>query len=287
MNYSSPSPVNLLALDNNSMSFARIYAIFLRQVFLIKSNPTRLASIFLSLIVNIVQWGFISEYLGSLGQSTFSFITVILGAIILWEFVSRTQQGIMRGFLEDIWSQNFINYFASPLEIREYLGGLVLTSIATSIFGFGVMIFIAGLAFGYNLFKIGMVLLPFMFVLFVFGIAVGVFISAIIFRLGPSAEWLGWPIPLVLSIFSGVYYPISTLPHPLQVVAKLMPPCYVFESVRSILSTGRFSPGLTMNLLIGASLAVIYLFMMYKFFITIYRHNLRNGAIARFNAEAL
>ena len=269
------------------MSLTRVYAIFLRQVFLIKSNPTRLATIFLWVIVDIVQWGFISEYLGSLGQATFSFITVILGAIILWEFVIRTQQGLMRGFLEDIWSQNFINYFASPLEIREYLGGLVLTSIATSIFGFGVMVFIAGLAFGYNFFKIGMVLLPFMLVLFVFGIAVGVFISAIIFRLGPSAEWLGWPIPLVLSIFSGVYYPISTLPPSLQVVARLMPPCYVFESLRSILSNGSFSPGLTLNLLIGASLAIVDLYVTYTFFIVIYRHNLRNGAIGRFNAEAL
>ena len=269
------------------MSLTRIYAISLRQLFLLKSNPTRLSSIFLALIVNIVQWGFISEFLGSLGESTFSFITVILGAIILWEFLSRTQQGIMRGFLEDIWTQNFINYFASPLEIREYLGGLVLTSIATSLSGFGVMVLIAGLAFGYNIFKIGFFLLPFMFILLVFGIAMGIFVSALIFRLGPSGEWLGWPLPLVLSIFSGVYYPISTLPAALQVVAEIMPPCYVFESIRSILSTGTFSHGLLMNLLIGAVLSLIYLLVVYKFFITIYRHNLKSGAIARFNAEAL
>ncbi len=269
------------------MSLTRVYAIFLRQVFLIKSNPTRLATIFLWVIVDIVQWGFISEYLGSLGRATFSFITVILGAIILWEFVIRTQQGLMRGFLEDIWTQNFINYFASPLEIREYLGGLVITGIVTSLSGFGVMTLIAGLAFGYNIFRIGLFLLPFVSILFVFGIAMGIFVSAIIFRLGPSGEWLGWPVPLILSIFSGVYYPISTLPTVLQFVAKSMPPCYVFESMRSILSTGTFSPHLYVHLLIGASQAIIYLLMTYKFFINIYRYNLKTGAIARFNAEAL
>ena len=90
---------------------------------------TRLASIFLWLLVDIILWGFISRYLGSLGQATFGFVTVILGAIILWEFVSRIQQGMMTSFLEDIWTQNFINYFASPLRIAEYLSGLVLTSI--------------------------------------------------------------------------------------------------------------------------------------------------------------
>jgi len=269
------------------MSFTRVYAIFLRQVFLIKSNPARLATIFLSVVVDTLQWGFISKYLGSLGQSTFSFITVILGAIILWEFVTRTQHGLMRGFLEDIWTQNFINVFASPLEIKEYLAGLVITSVVTSLSGFGIMVSIAGLAFGYNIFKIGFFLLPFVSILFVFGIAMGVLMSAIIFRLGPSGEWLGWPVPLVLSIFSGVYYPISTLPGVLQIIAKLMPPCYVFESMRSILATGTFGTDLYVNLVIGASLAILSLLTAYRFFVGIYRYNLKTGAIARFNAEAL
>ncbi|MFB3886844.1 MAG: ABC transporter permease [Thermodesulfobacteriota bacterium] len=269
------------------MSLTRVYAIFLRQVFLIKSNPTRLATIFLWVIVDILQWGYISKYLGSLGQSTFSFVTVILGAIILWEFVTRTQHGLMRAFLEDIWTQNFINYFASPLEIREYLTGLVTTGIATSLTGFWIMVLIAGLAFGYSLFRIGLFLLPFIMILFLFGIAMGFFVSAIIFRLGPSGEWLGWPVPLILSIFSGVYYPISTLPAPLQIVAKIMPPCYVFESMRTILSTGSFSAVLYIDLLVGLSLAMVYLWLTYKLFILTYRYNLKTGAIARFNAEAL
>ena len=149
------------------------------------------------------------------------------------------------------------------------------------------MVLIAGLAFGYNIFKIGLFLLPFVSILLVFGIAMGIFVSAIIFRLGPSGEWLGWPVPLILSIFAGVYYPISTLPAALQVVAKFMPPCYVFESMRTILSTGTFSADLYVHLLVGASLAMISLLMAYQFFITIYRYNLKTGAIARFNAEAL
>jgi ABC-2 type transport system permease protein len=269
------------------MSLTRVYAIFLRQVFLIRSNPARLATVFLWVIIDAMQWGFISKYLASLGQSTFSFTTVILGAIILWEFVTRTQHGLMRGFLEDIWSQNFVNYFASPLEIKEYLAGLVITSIMTSLISFWIMVLIAGLAFGYDIFRNGLFLLPFVSILIVFGIAMGIFASAIIFRVGPSGEWLGWPVPLVLSIISGVYYPISTLPATLQVVAKLMPPCYVFESMRAILAAGTFPDDLYVNLLIGASLAMISLLLMYKFFIVIYRHNLKTGAIARFNAEAL
>src|SRR5271157_2724174 len=264
------------------MSLSRIFAVFVRQLFLFKSNPTRLVSIFLWLIIDVILWGFISRYLGSMGQATFSFITVIMGAIILWEFMSRIQQGIMMAFLEDIWSQNFINFFASPLKIREYLSGLVLTSICSGIAGFLVMIAIAGPLFGYNAFKTGLLLLPFMLILLVFGIAMGIFVSALIFRLGPSAEWLGWPIPLVLSVFSGVYYPVSTLPAALRAFARLIPPSYVFETCRAVLATGSLPADFGSNLLLGALLSLLYLLATSVLFVRVYRRNLATGSIARF-----
>jgi ABC-2 type transport system permease protein len=267
------------------MNLTRTFAIFLRQLYLYRSNPARLSSVFLWLVVDIIQWGFISRYLGSFGKSTFGFLTVILGAIILWGFMSRIQQGIMTSFLEDIWSQNFINFFASPLRIVEYLSGLVLTSITTGLFGFVMVVAIAGLGFGYNFFMIGLFLLPFMIILFIFGIAMGIFVSGVIFRLGPTAEWLGWPIPLVLSIFSGVYYPVSTLPIPFQIVSRLVPASYVFESMRGVLTSQSAVAGVGLNLVLGGTLALAYLGLAYAFFVKIYRRNLRNGAIAKFSAE--
>jgi len=268
------------------MSISRIKAIFFRQLFLFKSNPTRISGIFLWLIIDIVQWGFISKYLGSLGKDNFSFITVILGAIILWEFATRIQQGIAMAFLEDIWTQNFLNFFASPLTIREYLGGLVLTSVTTGTAGFGAIAAIAGIFFGYNILKIGLMILPFMIILLIFAIAMGIFVSAMVFRLGPAAEWLGWPIPFVISIFAGVYYPISTLPESLRYIAGLMPPSYVFESMRNILSSSVSAEKLALDLLIGAALSMLYLIAASFYFIRVYRRNLINGSIARFNAEA-
>jgi ABC-2 type transport system permease protein len=267
------------------MNLKRIYAIFIRQIFLYKSNPIRLSTVFLWLIIDIFQWGFISRFLGSLGQATFGFITVILGAIILWEFLIRIQQGIMTSFLEDVWSHNFINFFASPLRIREYLSGMVLTSITTGMAGFLVMVIISSLVFGYNFFKIGLMAVPFMLILFIFGIVLGVFTSALVFRFGPSAEWLAWPIPMILSLFAGVYYPIATLPVYLQIAAKFIPLSYVFESFRAILGSQSFDPNLFYNLIMGFLLSGVYLFLVMLFFNRVYRYNLKNGNIAKFNSE--
>ena len=269
------------------MSLSRISAIFMRQIFLFRGNPVRLVSIFLWLVIDVIQWGFISKYLGSFGQATFNFVTVILGAIILWEFMARVQQGIMMAFLEDIWTQNFINFFASPLKIREYLCGLVMTSVATSLAAFLIMVVLAGAAFGYDMLKIGLFLVPSMLILLIFGIGMGIFVSGVVFRLGPSAEWLGWPIPLVLSIFAGVYYPLSALPPALRAFARLVPPSYVVQSLRTILASGTFPAHLAADLLVGALLSILYLIGASYFFAAIYRRNLKSGSIARFNAEAL
>jgi ABC-2 type transport system permease protein len=169
--------------------------------------------------------------------------------------------------------------------VSEYLAGMVLSSSALGLIGLGILIIIAGLGFGYNFFLIGLSLLPFLFILFIFGIAMGIFVTAMIFRLGPAAEWLGWPIPFILSIFSGVFYPISTLPAPLQYLAKILPPAYVFDSLRAIMGTGKFSSTLAFNLIMGGILAIAYLFLMYYFFLRVYRRNLKSGSIARFSAE--
>jgi len=127
--------------------------------------------------------------------------------------------------------------------------------------------------------------LPFILILLIFGVALGVLVSALIFRLGPSAEWIAWPIPFFLSIFSSVYYPVSTMPVALQLIAKLVPASYVFESMRTILSTNSFSSSIGLNLAIGLLLSLIYSYVTYRLFIRVYRHNLNTGGIARFSAE--
>lgn len=267
------------------MSLKRIYAVFIRQLYLLGNNPTRLAGNFVWLTIAIIQWGFISKYLGSLGRANFNFITVILGALILWEFLTRIQQGLMMGFLEDVWSNNLINFFASPLKISEYTLGIVSSSIVTGLIGFFIMSIIAGLGFGYDIFIIGLSIIPFMAILFLFGMALGIFICAMIFRFGPSAEWLGWPIPMILSLISGVFYPIDTLPDVLQFIAKLFPPAYVFETLRAQLELVANIQMVMWNLSIGLVLAFLYLFIFYRCFLMVYRHNLKTGKLARFDAS--
>lgn len=266
------------------MFFNRAAAIVLRQFYLLRGSPSRVFPLFVWVAIDIVLWGFITRYLNAVSGSGLDFVPSLLGAVLLWDFLTRVMQGVTMAFFEDVWSRNFLNIFATPLSISEYVGGLVLTSIATSSVGLIVMIVVAGTVFDLSLFSYGLMLVPFLLVLFLFGIALGIFGSAVVLRLGPSAEWFVWPIPAVVSPFAGVFYPLATLPKWMQFIGHLLPPSYVFEGMRAIVTGGAFS-GTT--LLWGVGLAVLYILLACAFFLSVYRHAVRTGLIARYSAESV
>ena len=266
------------------MAFHRAAAIVLRQFYLIRGSPARIFPLFVWVAIDMVLWGFMSRYLNSVTAPGLDFVPALLGAVLLWDFLTRVMQGVTMAFFEDVWSRNFLNLFATPLSITEYVGGLVLSSIATSSIGLLVMLLVAGSVFGLSLLTYGLLLVPFLFVLFLFGIALGIFGSAVVLRLGPAAEWFVWPIPAVVSPFAGVFYPLATLPEWMRAVAHLLPPSYVFEGMRTIVAGGAFSGT---SLLWGVGLAVLYILLASWFFTRVYRHAVRTGLIARYSAESV
>jgi len=192
--------------------------------------------------------------------------------------------GVTMAFLEDVWSRNFLNLFASPLTIAEYLCGLVLSSVATSSVGLVMMLVLASAVFGLSFFGYGLLLVPFLLALFLFGIALGIFGSALVLRFGPASEWLVWPVPALLSPFAAVFYPVSSLPHWMQHVSRLLPPTYVFEGIRAILTGDDYGGA---ALAWSTFLSVLYILLASWFFSRIHRQAVRNGLLARYSAESV
>jgi ABC-2 type transport system permease protein len=266
------------------MQVRRTFAIVLRQFYLIRGSISRLLPMFVWVAIDIVLWGFITKYLNSVASPGFSFVPVLLGAVLMWDFFTRVMQGVTMAFFEDVWSRNFLNIFASPISIPEYLAGLVLSSIATSSIGLVVMLLLSSVGFGLSLLSYGALLAPFLLVLFVFGIALGIVGCAIVLRLGPSAEWFVWPIPGLISPFAGVFYPVSTLPAWMRALSRVLPPSYIFEGMRAIVLGGQASLA---SLVAGAALAVLYLVGACVLFGYVYRQAVRTGLIARYSAESV
>jgi ABC-2 type transport system permease protein len=247
-----------------------IAGIVLRQIYLLRGSPVRLFPMITWVAIDIVLWGFITRYLNTVSGSGMNFVPTLLGGVLLWDFCTRIMQGVATAFLEDVWSRNFLNLFASPLSISEYITGLVITSVLTSSIGVVVMVLLATGVFH--------------LVLFVFGITLGIFSSAIVLRLGPASEWLLWPIPALLSPFAAVFYPLTVLPHWMQWISHALPPAYVFEGMRALLA-GHAFPGVL--LMEGSLVAALELLLAAYFYGRVYRHAVRTGLLARYSAESV
>ena len=264
------------------MKLRPIAGIVLRQLYLLRGSPVRLFPMVTWVAIDIVLWGFITRYLNTVSGGGVNFVPTLLGGVLLWDFCARIMQGVSTAFLEDVWSRNFLNLFSSPLSISEYITGLVITSVLTSCVGLVTMLLLATGVFHLQFFALGLPLAAFLMVLFVFGITLGIFGSGIVLRFGPASEWLLWPLPALLSPFAAVFYPLATLPPWMRAVARVLPPAYVFEGMRSLLN-GRPFPGAL--LLQGTAVAMLELLLAAHFYGRIYRHAVRTGLLARYSAE--
>src|SRR5471030_173220 len=143
------------------MTGSRVAAIVLRQIYLYRGSPQRILPMFAWVAIDILLWGFITRYLNQVSHSGFNFVPALLGAVLLWDFLTRVMQGVTMAFFEDVWSRNFLNFFATPLRMSEYLAGLVITGVATSLLGLLAMLVLASAVFGLSFLAYGAALAPF------------------------------------------------------------------------------------------------------------------------------
>src|SRR5262249_2758370 len=97
-----------------TMNLSRTFAVVLRHFYLMRGSPARVLPLFAWVGIDMVLWGFITKYLNAITSAGFDFIPVLLGSVLLWDFFIRVMHGVTMAFLEDVWSRNFLNFFATP-----------------------------------------------------------------------------------------------------------------------------------------------------------------------------
>ena len=108
------------------------------------------------------------------------------------------------------------------------------------------------------------------------GQPIGLAMSGLVMRVGQSAESFAWAAVFILMPVSGVYYPISVLPHWLQPIAWGVPTSYVFEGMRSILAEGTVHWDL---MAFAFGLSIVYLIVGFQVFQWFFRSSRRAGSL--------
>lgn len=260
------------------MKVHRIIALVSRHLYLYRRSLPRIMEIFYWPFLDLVIWGFITLYLARFQNQVPGFVTFFLGALILWDILFRSQQGITISFLEEIWARNLMNLFASPLKPSEFLAATMVMSIFKVTCVSIVMAVCAALFYSYNIFMIGVWLLPFVLNLVVTGWIVGVFTTSLIMRFGQEAEVLAWSMVFLFQPISCVFYPVDVLPEWLKMIAWVNPAAHVFEGMRAVLST---SSRPVVNLLWASGLNVLLLVVVIIWFHRTFAYCKEEGLLVR------
>ena len=214
-------------------SFGRVAAMLLRYLYILKSSWPRTLELLYWPTLQVLVWGFMSQFFYANSSYVARAFGVLLGAVMLWDLMFRSQLGLSISFLEEMWSRNLGHLFVTPLRAYEWVTSLLAMSAIRAIIGMAPAALLAIVLYNYSIFDLGLPLLAFVVVLMTTGWAIGLAICGLILRHGVGAESLAWTVIFSISPISCVYYPVAILPHWLQIVAWSMPQTYVFEGMRA------------------------------------------------------
>jgi len=180
-------------------------------------------------------------------------------------------------FLEEIWSRNFTNLFIAPIKMSEIITSLVFTALIRALIGLVPAILLTSPLFGISLLELGMPLFFLFLSLYIFGITLGLIVSAGLLRFGPAFENIAWSSLFFLAPLGCIYYPIEILPNAFQLIAKALPLVHIFEEMRNILLNNSVN---WFQIIKSISISIIYfVFGVIVFYISYFGAKVRGTLI--------
>ena len=256
-----------------------VSALVLRYVFLYTRHPVRFIELIFWPLVDLLVWGFLTMYLKDQGVgATPTAVTFLIGGMILWDVLFRSQQGVAISFLEDVWTRNLLNVFVAPVRTIEYVAATCLVGVLRVGVTLTLLTLVGALAYHFNLTSLGFALLPFLANLMLFGWFLGMVSTALILRWGQAAEGLAWAVPFFIQPLVAVFYPVSVLPDWMQPIARALPATHVFEGMRAVLG-GQSIPWAHLNAALG--LNILWGIAAGLFFAANLRHVRKTGLLVK------
>jgi ABC-2 type transport system permease protein len=259
-----------------SISFQRIGAMILRYWYLLLSSWPRLLELMYWPILQVITWGFLQSYIAQNAGFFARAGGTLIGAVILWDILFRGQLGFSISFLEEMWARNLGNLMMSPLKPIEFLLALMAMSVIRLALGVIPMMLLAFYVFHFNFLGLGLPAVAFFCNLIFTSWAVGIFVSGLVLRNGLGAESIVWTLMFALMPLACVYYPVKVLPVWLQYLSWCLPPTYVFEGLRALLSDHVFRADLMVSAL---AINAVLLAASFAAFIALLNSARRHGSL--------
>ena len=249
-----------------------------RHWYVILSSGPRAAELIFWPLVSMLMWGFLQTHLAKTTSLAANAAGLLVGGVLLWDILVRSQLGFSVAFLEEIWARNLGHLMMSPLRPAELVASLMLVSLIKLTVAMVPVAILAYIFFGFNLLGLGFAFAAFFANLIFTSWALGLVSTGAVLRWGMGAESVAWLVVFLLLPVSCVYYPVATLPTWLQPLALALPPTYVFEGLRSLVLEQTFRFDYMVRAML---LNVVYVAGAYALFHGLLESARRNGALVQ------
>ena len=216
-------------------------------------------------LVSVMSIGFLASGLDSLGlgQAHFNLraaqLYLLLGSL-LWSFLSMVFFEIAFGIAWERWEGTIEYTFMAPVQRITHLLGLCVSSLLYGTLRGALIAVIVVLAFPLDfshadwlsaLAILGAAILPL--------VGLGIFTAVLPLLSTEKGEQMTVAVQGILLLVSGVYYPLSVLPLPLDVIGHLSPLTYALSGVREALLSNAHLPAELPNigLLLGLGIVLV------------------------------
>ncbi len=232
----------------------RVLAIIERDFTIVRRLKWRIAETFYFPLTSVIIWGLFTLWTSEIAVEA-GFI--LLAVNIFWSFAYQSQSGTNMQLMEDRWTEEFRKIVTTPVRPFEYLIGKAFTATALSILSFASTIIVAYLVFGYGQLLEewpSFLMLALITMIASFGISIAV--ASVVTVLGNEYGFISWSVMQLIIMLSAPFFPIASYPGFLRPIAMMIPYTWVFESIRSLNTSGTIPTGfLIKGVLLAIALA--------------------------------
>lgn len=194
-------------------------------------------------LVSVLSIGYLAAGLGSLATSRFDLrqaqLYLLVGAL-LWAYLSVVFIEISFSVMWERWEGTIEYTFMAPVRRLTHLFGICAFALLYGLVRTVIVLLIAMLLFHLDLTHANLVTAVIVLAVSTFPLmGLGILASVLPLLSPERGEQMTVAVQGVLLLASGVYYPVSVLPGPLQALASVNPLTYTLEGMRAALIAGR------------------------------------------------
>lgn len=253
----------------------KVSAFFLRSWRMTYRNAFTIFEIVFWPIVNLLSVGLLTRFL----QAEPGTVVFVLVGTFALSTVQVCQLDVAYAALFDMWSRSIKHQLVAPIRPWHLLLGSWLMGLMRGTLVFMLQAAVSQWMFGVNVLAHGVApALALLAGLLLSAGGIGLLVCTLLMLFGLRAEVSAWSGVSLILLVCGVYYPVSVLPAPLQVVAAAVPLTHFLEAFRAQLG---YAPVFKEPLVRGYVLAAVYAAGGYALFAWAIQRARRTGMLLK------